>query len=167
LIKAFLNKKLLTEYKVKIIKMNKKELIQFSVLIGILAACFFNSQLSVFAGGLPASERIIGVDWKWEQTLYNNNQKTAPKDSSHYTITFNPDGKLNIRADCNRAGGSYSINGEKIILRVTHSTMAMCPPDSLERKFLKDMAAATIYFFKDGYLSLDLKYDTGTMIFRR
>jgi len=147
--------------------MNKKTLIQFSMLIGVLATYFINSQLSVFAGGLPASERIIGVDWKWEQSLYNNDQKTVPKDSSHYTITFNPDGTLNIRADCNRAGGSYSTNGKKILIQVTHSTMAMCPPDSLEKKFLKDMATAAIYFFKDGYLYLDFKYDTGTMKFRR
>ncbi len=147
--------------------MNKKTLIQFSALIGIFAACFTSSQLSVFAGGLPVSESIAGINWKWERTLYNNDQKAAPKDSSHYTITFNPDGTLNIRADCNRAGGTYSINERKIVIQVTHSTMAMCPPDSLEREFQKDMAAAAIYFFKDGYLYLDLKYDTGTMKFSR
>ena len=44
-------------------------------------------------------------------------------------------------------------------------TQAMCPPDSLERTYIKDLNAARIYFLRNGKLFIDLKYDTGTMMF--
>jgi hypothetical protein len=45
------------------------------------------------------------------------------------------------------------------------STMAACEPGSLEDEFVRNLTAATISFFKDGDLYLDLTADTGTMQF--
>jgi heat shock protein HslJ len=119
------------------------------------------------AGGKPEIEEITEVVWKWQQTRYNNDQHSIPADPSHYTIIFNPDGTLNIRADCNRGGGTYTTQGKGIIIEVTHTTRAMCPPDSMDQEFIKNLNAAKIYFFKDGNLYFDLKYDTGTMVLSR
>ena len=44
-----------------------------------------------------------------------------------------------------------------------HTTRAICPPESLEEEFLGNLAAAAIYFVRDGILYFDLKFDTGTM----
>ncbi len=140
-------------------------LIRSFILCGIVAACLIISQSATFAGGPPDPEDITGVEWKWQQSLYSNDQKAIPPDPTHYTIIFQPDGILNVRADCNRAGGTYTAKNKSIGIKVTHSTMAMCPPDSLDANFLKDLDAAAIYFFNEGYLYLDLKYDTGTMKF--
>ena len=117
------------------------------------------------AGGAPDTKDFTGVVWKWQQTRYNNDQQSVPDDPSGFTVTFNTDGTLNIRADCNRVGGTYLLEGKKLAIDLTHSTRAMCPPDSLDEAFKKDLGAAVIYFFKDGFLYLDLKYDTGTMKF--
>ena len=122
-------------------------------------------QSTCIAGGIAEEVDITGVVWKWQQTRYNNDQKTIPADSSSYTIEFAPDGKLHVRADCNRVGGIYSLQGKRLTIELTHSTRAMCPPDSLDEAFKKDLGAAAIYFFKDGFLYIDLKYDTGTMKF--
>ena len=119
------------------------------------------------AGGAPDTEDISGTVWKWQQTRYNNDQQSVPDDPSSYTVTFNTDGTLNIRADCNRGGGSYSIEAKRISIEVTHTTRAMCPPESLDQTFIKDLNASKIYFFSDGNLYVDLKYDTGTMKFAR
>jgi heat shock protein HslJ len=119
------------------------------------------------AGGQPEAGEITGVVWKWQQTRYNNDTQNVPSDPSLYTIEFKSDGKLNIRADCNRAGGTYSMEGKSIRIEQTHSTMAMCPPGSLDQDFNKDLSAAAIYFFQDDFLYLDLKYDSGTMKFAR
>jgi heat shock protein HslJ len=131
----------------------------------IITACLIISQAAIFAGGPPDPENITGIEWKWQQSLYSNDQKAVPADATSYTITFLPDGTLNVRADCNRAGGTFTAKDKSISIQVTHSTMAMCPPDSLDTKFLKDLAAAAIYFFNKGSLYLDLKYDSGTMKF--
>ena len=115
------------------------------------------------AGGMPEAEDITGGVWKWHQSLYNNDQKSVPPNPSHYTISFNPDGTINIQADCNRGGGTFSIKGKRISLEVTHTTRAMCPPESLEQAFIKDLNASNIFFFSEGNLYIDLKYHKGTM----
>jgi len=145
--------------------MTPKIPVRLSVACITTAVCLIVSLSAVFAGGPPDPEDITGVEWQWQQSLYSNDQKAVPTDRTHYTITFKPDGTLNVRADCNRAGGTYTAKDQSISIQVTHSTMAMCPPDSLDAKFLKDLAAATIYFFREGDLYLDLKYDSGTMKF--
>jgi heat shock protein HslJ len=110
---------------------------------------------------------FVGTVWKWQQTLYNNDMRAVPGDPSRYTIAFQPDGSLNIRADCNRAGGKYLLQKSALTIEVTHSTRAACPPDSLEQTFLRDLNAAAIYFMREGHLYIDLKYDTGTMKFAK
>jgi len=110
------------------------------------------------AGGMPEPIDITGEVWKWPQTLYNNDQKSVPPDPSHYTASFNTDGTLNIRADCNRGGGTFSTEGKRISIEVTHTTRAMCPPESLEQTFINDLNTSNIFFFSDGNLYIDLKY---------
>ena len=82
-------------------------------------------------------------------------------------MQFKHDGKVNVKADCNQKGGTYSVSaGEKTIsIEITHSTMAFCPEGSLEDEFVKGLSAAAIYFIKDGYLFIDLKHDSGTIQF--
>jgi heat shock protein HslJ len=126
----------------------------------------FPTASAVCAGGAPGGEEITGIVWEWQQTLYNNDTKAVPDNPGNYTVSFAPDGKLYIRADCNRGGGMYAVDGKTITMEVTHTTRAMCPPDSLERTFIKDLNAARIYFLRNGTLFIDLKYDTGTMKFR-
>lgn len=133
----------------------------------LTATCFFTFQPHLMAGGLPTPEEITGVKWMWQQTRYNNDQHAVPADPSRYTVIFNTAGTLNIQVDCNRGGGSYSTEGNSITIEVTHTTRAMCPPESLDQTFIKDLNASTIYFFSDGDLYMDLKYDTGTMKFSR
>jgi heat shock protein HslJ len=119
------------------------------------------------SAAVDAGENLIGVTWIWQQTRYNNDTNATPQDPSRYTIAFKPDGALNIRADCNRAGGKYTMQKSTLTIEVTHSTRAACPPDSLEQTFLRDLNSAAIYFIREGYLYIDLKYDSGTMQFSR
>jgi len=110
---------------------------------------------------------IIGMRWKWVQTIYNNDTKTIPDEPDLYTLTLHPDGTVDVRADCNRGGGTYVKKGSSISLNITHTTMAMCPRGSLEGEFLRDLAAAATYFMAEGDLYIDLKFDTGTMKFSK
>ncbi len=109
--------------------------------------------------------RIIGTVWQWVQTLYNNDSKNVPAKPENYTIQFLEDGKINVKADCNLKGGVYSTDGKRISIEITHSTMAACEEGSLEEPFVRDLTGGFIFFFKDGDLYIDLKYDTGTMKF--
>jgi heat shock protein HslJ len=115
-------------------------------------------QSTCIAGGVLEEMEITGVVWKWQQTRYNNDQRTIPADPSSYTVEFAPDGKVHVRADCNRVGGSFSLKGKRLAIDLTRSTRAMCPPDSLDEAFKKDLGAAAIYFLKDGSLYIDHRF---------
>lgn len=143
-----------------------KELDRTCVLLVVSAVIVIINSAGL-AGGAPDTEDITGVVWKWHQTRYNNDQQSVPDDPTRYTIAFNLDGTLNIRADCNRGGGTYTTEGKSITIEVTHTTRAMCPPESLDQNFIKDLNAVKIYFFSEEYLYLDLQYDSGTMKFDR
>jgi len=108
---------------------------------------------------------IVGVVWKWVQTLESNDTKRIPDDPSKYTLEFLPDGKVSIEADCNQGSGTYTINGQQISIEILITTLAACPPGSLEQEYIADLNAAVIYFTQDGDLYLDMKFDTGTMKF--
>jgi heat shock protein HslJ len=108
---------------------------------------------------------VTGTAWQWMQTLYNDDRKVVPADPKNYTVQFQEDGTLNLKADCNQKGGTYSEAQKRLFIEIIHSTMAVCPEGSLEDEFVRGLSAAAIYFIKDGDLYIDLKYDTGTMRF--
>lgn len=110
---------------------------------------------------------ITGTSWRWVQTLYSDDRKAAPADLEKYTVQFREDGTLQVKADCNRKGGTYSSDGKLLSIEITHSTTAACPEGSLEDEFVRALSAAAIHFLKDGDLYIDLKYDTGTMMLSR
>lgn len=123
---------------------------------------------TAFAGGLSAEAdgaEVVGVEWRWQRSQYNNDTEAVPTVPEHYTLTLKDDGTVHVRADCNVAGGSYTLEEHRLTVEVTHSTMAMCPPDSLNTVYLKDLAAVQSWMLHEGDLVLMLKYDTGTMRF--
>ena len=111
----------------------------------------------------PSPVGLVGPVWQWVQTLYNNDTKAIPPQSQNFTVQFGADGTVNVRADCNRKGGTYSLREQQITIEITHSTRAACPVDSLEEQFVRDLMGGAIWFLKDGDLYIDLKYDSGTM----
>ena len=110
---------------------------------------------------------VIGVDWQWLASRYNNDTEARPADPGRYRLRLDPDGSLRARVDCNQGGGRYRIEGSVIVIEVTHATLAACEPGSLDQTFRRDLSGAAIYFMRQGRLYLDLKYDTGTMEFGR
>jgi heat shock protein HslJ len=137
---------------------------QFFTVVLFLVFALGPSSLALAGGPGPG---ITGVQWKWAETKYSNDTEAIPPDPSHYTLMLNEDGTIAVRADCNRAGGTWKGEDSRITITVTHSTMAMCPPESLDSVYLKDLARAAIYFFRDGNLYFDMPYDSGTMKFKR
>ena len=112
-------------------------------------------------------QKISGTVWQWKQTLYNDDRKTVPADPKNYTVQFQEDGTLSVKADCNQKGGAYSVEDKRLSIEIAQSTMAACPENSLEDKFVRGLTAAAIYFIKDNDLYIDLIYDTGTMRFSK
>jgi heat shock protein HslJ len=108
---------------------------------------------------------ITGIVWKWEEFQEMNDNLVVVDDPELYTLEFLSDGQVNVKADCNVAGGSYFMDGSQLTIEITSTTMAMCPPDSLTEEYLRLLNDAISYIFESDQLFIAIKFDTGIMKF--
>ncbi|MEP7330295.1 MAG: META domain-containing protein [Betaproteobacteria bacterium] len=125
-------------------------------LVPLLAAC----AAPAFPGGenrtptyVPAtatppaiaqvSSTFTGAVWQWDRTRHHDDRTVMPASPDRYTVSFQPGGRVNVLADCNRGTGPYEINGETIKIGPIATTKMMCSPDSKDREFLLDLGTVT------------------------
>jgi heat shock protein HslJ len=155
--------------------MKKTLLFMIVILALVLTACGGQSATETEAPSEPIAppaepteapdvEALTTTAWQWE-AFTDPTQQVNVDDPENYTLTFQDDGTVNIKADCNNAMGSYTIDGSSITIELGPTTLAACPPDSLSDDFLKYLGFAAIYFFEDESLFIDLMADGGTMQF--
>jgi heat shock protein HslJ len=79
---------------------------------------------------------ITGILWQWVSvTNQSTGEMTGVPNPESYTITFNADGTLNGKADCNTFSGTYSQEGG-FTITLGASTMAFCGEASLDQQYL-------------------------------
>lgn len=119
--------------------------------------------------GVAAAEAVPelgGTTWNWEEFVDNAGvQSLKVADPASYTVTFQADGTVAMKADCNQAAGSYVLEGTNLTITVGPMTLAMCSAESLSEQFLVNLTSVATVGSKDGKLLLDLMADGGTMIF--
>jgi heat shock protein HslJ len=108
---------------------------------------------------------LTGPVWKWTTTQMNDGSIKTPNDPNKYLIEFLANGHIAVQADCNRVAGTYTANGDHLAITLGPSTLAACPPGSLGDEFVKQLANISSYFFKGENLILEIKMDSGSMIF--
>ena len=108
--------------------------------------------------------KLLANPWQWA-SFTNPMEQYDIENPKNYILNFTEDGTVNIKADCNNATGSYTVDGSSITIEIGPMTMAACPPDSRSDDFIKYLGAAAIFFFEDGNLFIDLMADGGTMQF--
>jgi len=108
---------------------------------------------------------ILNKTWQWESTItpVEKITVTAPE---RYTILLTDDGKVKAKFDCNGGGGNYRISEGELSFGPLLSTRMACPEDSMDAAFMKDLQRVASFFIKDGFLYLELPYDSGTMKFK-
>jgi heat shock protein HslJ len=114
---------------------------------------------------LPSS--MLDPTWQWVSFTSPVEQFTvaAPE---RYTIRFGRDGRIAVRADCNRGSVTYSASADRrIMLGPILLTRMMCRAGSQDARFVNELGRARSYFLKDGDLFLELPADSGTLRFRR
>lgn len=112
----------------------------------------------------PMADALKGKTWMWTG-FTDPTRHFSVEDAGNYTITFLDAGILNIKADCNNASGSYTVDGKSLSITVGPPTLAACPPESRGDDFVKYLGASAIYFFEGDNLFIDLMADGGTLQF--
>ena len=104
--------------------------------------------------------------WEWVKTQMNDGATVIPKKSGVFTLTFDKNGKINIGTDCNNMSGKYTVSEKNITFSQMISTMMYCD-GSQEQDFAKKINEVKSYMFTSkGELVLEIKLDSGTMVFR-
>ncbi|MCB0123825.1 MAG: META domain-containing protein, partial [Caldilineaceae bacterium] len=100
--------------------------------------------------------------WLWT-SFTDPVQQFDVETPENYTITFNTDGTVNVKADCNNASGSYTADDTgSLTIEIGPMTMAACPPASRSDEFVQKLGFVANFFFENGFLYLDMMADGGT-----
>ena len=110
----------------------------------------------------PAPAGLVGTGWQLVRILSMDDIVAVPDDGSHYTLWFAKDGGLAVRADCNRGHGRWtSVGPSQLEIGPLALTRAMCPPESLDSRFVRDLGFVRSYVLQDGHLFLATMADGG------
>jgi heat shock protein HslJ len=114
----------------------------------------------------PKTMTLNMKTWTWVHTIYNNDTRLTPSNPSAFTMMFMNDKTMAFTTDCNDLRGSYSLDDRKIQFGSMTATRKYCD-GSQEQAFTKMLGSIGSYFFTaKGQLVMELKYDSGSAIFR-
>jgi heat shock protein HslJ len=111
---------------------------------------------------------LAEITWKWESLSDASGQTQITVDHpERYLLELGTDGLYQVTADCNRAMGAYTVDGETLTLLPGPTTLAECEPGSLYDEYLSYLGAVERYTIEDGKLLLQLAADGPIMHFAR
>ncbi len=115
--------------------------------------------------GAMAENELSGTVWEWQRTQMNDDTIFTPEEPAKYTLTFLADGMVQMQADCNSGGGSYTLDGNQLTIGPVAMTLMACLPESLDSTFAQQLGEVRSYLMDEGNLVLELAVDSGGMIF--
>ena len=117
-----------------------------------------------------ANPEVMSLDmktWQWIRTTYNNDTQLVPTKAGAFTVTFNDDGSFSATTDCNSMSGTYSVADNILTFGEDIAMTRMFCEGSQELVFSEMLREIRSFFFTSrGELVLELKFDTGSVIFR-
>ena len=127
----------------------------------------FGEVVQNFEGEVDINKMSLGMKtWNWVETRYNDGKIVYPKKANKFTITFSKDKRFSLTTDCNAMSGEYVVTGKSIKFQKIISTLMACE-GSQEEDFSKMIQDSNEYIFTNkGELVLNIKYDSGSVIFK-
>ncbi|HET9046437.1 MAG TPA: META domain-containing protein [Casimicrobiaceae bacterium] len=111
-------------------------------------------------------DALVGRAWAWQRTQFADGKFVVPDAAERYTLEFQADGRVQLRADCNRGGARFDAGaGRTLTLSPAAVTKMGCPAGSQGSEFLHELSQVSAYLFASGNLVLTLRADAGSMLF--
>ncbi len=131
-----------------------------------VAAALLGAAACVAPSSEPGVPPLTGSVWELQQIQMSDGTLLSADPPEHYTAEFSEDGQVFIRADCNRAIGQFTATADgQVSIDIGPTTLAACPESSIGTQFLQALDNASLYFFDNDDLFIDLQLDSGTMQF--
>lgn len=109
-------------------------------------------------------DTLLAQPWLWH-SFQGPTEAFEIQNPQDYLLTFNQDGTVNVKADCNNAAGSFTADESSLTITLGPVTLAACPDGSRGEQFIQLLGGAAAYFFEGADLYIDLMADGGTMRF--
>jgi heat shock protein HslJ len=114
----------------------------------------------------PNTMNLTMKPWTWINAQFNDERVVTPRRTGVFVLTFTADGKVSAATDCNQMSGTYTTGNGTIAFGAMMSTKMYCE-GSQEDEFAELLTNTSGYHFTSkGELILDLKFDSGTVLFK-
>jgi heat shock protein HslJ len=97
---------------------------------------------------------VQGGVWKLQTLQRGSAAAVTVSQPDRYTIEFREGGLLDVKADCNRCSGPYTLSGSSLQVGNLACTIAVCPADSLDQDFVAVLSGALTHGVKDDVLTI-------------
>ena len=105
--------------------------------------------------------------WTWIKTVFNNDTAKEPQQAGDFTLSLTEDGQVSGTTDCNSFHGTVTVEKHKIHFGENMAMTRKFCEGSQEMEFIGMLQNVSSFFFTSrGQLIMELKYDSGSMIFR-
>lgn len=147
--------------------MKWKPVVPLGLALSLLCACAHQEGAVT---DVAVTAELVGTEWQWLAFEDNaDGDEGHPIDVSEptrFTLTLLPANHVSIRADCNWLRWTYTLQGSALTFNTLGpGTRAYCGDDSLDRRYLELLGNTATYVLADGKLYLNLKYDSGNLVF--
>ena len=135
----------------------------FSRLL-IVSVFFVSSLLSI--DRVAAQENSLeNTSWQLKTIFGFNNSEYTPENPSDYLLRFRLDNRLQIEADCNQAGATWTVEEETISLTALVTTRKLCIQPSLFNRYIMNLNRTETFELMDNRLILRTSTKTDWMEF--
>lgn len=103
-----------------------------------------------------SADNITNVEWQWTSFLDSDSPDNPVTVSSpeNYTLAFFADGTYYFKSDCNSGSGTYTLEGNRLILDLPVSTLVDCGPESMDGEYTSLLPTVEAVALEDGQLVL-------------
>jgi heat shock protein HslJ len=144
------------------------ELVAGFALAGLVAC---QPKAVATAAGNSSFAGLGGTSWQLVeiQSMDDSQGITRPDDGSKYTISFEKDGRVAARLDCNRGIGPWKNDianamGGSLEIGPLAVTKALCPPPTLGETLEMQLGYVRSFTIRDGRMYLSLMADGGILV---
>ena len=128
----------------------------------VAATCVAATLVACASTGKSGGGTLAGTSWQLVRFQGGDGAVLTPDDPSKYTLTFNADGSVQARFDCNSGRGIYTLNPPS---GLEFGTVVMsrteCPPPSLYGDLARRWSYIRSYVIRDGHLHMSMMADGG------
>lgn len=130
--------------------------VMFTLAALAIASATTGSERTLAVGqNRSGASELSGTSWKLVRLQAGDETTLVPGDGSKYTITFQSNGRVVARVDCNRGSSTWkSSRANELQFGSWSMTRAKCPPGSLHDRIVTEGANVRSYVIKDGHLFL-------------